>query len=416
MTETSTQIPVFQRLLGLFTILLLIATWGLWSSPASAANPQIPWLSVLCPVPSWVDLVLLSGVILASSLLMIDRTKSPRRWLAQAAYFVCFSGLVLFDQHRLQPWTLQFLLIGAVLTLSPNQIGLRCCRWIVVTVYIYSAISKFDDAFLTGHGQLLLDGLLKPFSIDHAFWPERTRQLIVAMFPIGELATALLLISRRLRRWGVASSCLMHITLLLTLGPLGLDHENGVLLWNLFFIFQNILLFWNGPESRQEPSVLRATDRLTYTLTGIMFVLPILENWGMYDHWPAWAVYSPRPERVRILVDEKATKRFPQNLQSLCGSPTPLDDRVPLLLDRWAFQTRHCPIYPQLRYRLALASALLVDHAANEEVTIKIGFTPDRWTGKRKSTTLTDKAAMDLYLKNFRVNITPRTFAVRRNR
>ncbi len=412
MTENSTLIAVIQRLFGLFTFFLLASTWEMWFLPASPANPQIPWLSVLCAVPSWVDLVLLGGLGLSSLLLVVERNQSRRRWYAQASYFACLSMLVLFDQHRLQPWALQFLLVAGVLAISPDRVGLRCCRWIVISIYAYSAISKFDSAFLTGHGQFLLDGLLKPFAIENEFWSENTRQLIVSLFPIGELFTAMLLLSHRFRRLGVILSCLMHITLLITLGPLGLDHEKGVLLWNVYFIFQNVFLFWNTTPSMVEPVELRVTNRWAYALTGLMLVLPMFENWGWYDHWPAWAVYSPRPERVRVLVDQNAVEQFPKDLQNLCGQPAPFEDRVPILLDRWAFQTRHCPIYPQLRYRLALASALLDAHVSSEEISIEVGLTPNRMTGERKTITLSDKTVIDEFLLNYRVNTSPRKFTV----
>ncbi len=403
---------VIQRLIGLFTILLLTSTWGMWCLPASSSNPQIPWFSLLCAVPAWVDLALLAGLGLSSFLLIGERSQSRRRWYVQAIYLFCFIGLVLLDQHRLQPWALQFLLVATVLSISPDRVGLKCCRWIVVSIYVYSAVSKFDYAFLTGHGQLLLNGLLKPFSIDNSFWSERTCLVIVSLFPIGEFITALLLLSHRFYRLGVISSCVMHVTLLITLGPLGLDHENGVLLWNVYFIFQNVILFWNTASPSMEPVELRATNRLAYLLTGLMLVLPILENWGWYDHWPAWAVYSPRPERVRVLVDQNAVDRFPKHLQSLCGQPAPFEERVPILLDRWAFQTRHCPIYPQLRYRLALASALLDAQMANNEIAVEIGLTPNRMTGERETITLTDKVAVDEFLLNYQVNTSSRKISV----
>ena len=53
------------------------------------------------------------------------------------------------------------------------------------------------------------------------------------MFPLGELAVAVLLLHRRTWTWGLAGSIAMHGLLLLALGPWGLGHRPAVLVWNV---------------------------------------------------------------------------------------------------------------------------------------------------------------------------------------
>lgn len=394
----------YQRLLGLSTLLLMGATRNLWLPGSPETDPQIPWFSALCSVPTWLDYGLFAAVLLASLGLLTCRLESPFRFRAQWIYTISLAILVAFDQHRLQPWTLQFLIVGFIFCLSPDRIGLTCCRWIVVSIYLFSAISKFDITFFQSHGQLLLDGLVHALPIDARFWSDALRQKIAISFPIAEFLIAVLMINVTTRQIGTAASWGMHGCLLLAVGPLGLNHENGVLLWNLFFVVQNFLLFWIESEETVSSSIPVLRRQAAVLLTAIFFFLPALENWGYYDHWPAWAVYSPRPEKVEIECSYTDLESLPATLRPLLSPPGPLQTRGKFSLDQWSFSSRNCPVYPQLRYRLALAHALLDGHIKDDNLSIHIALSPNRLTGDRVEYTLTEMQELETALQNFRIN------------
>ncbi|QDT33004.1 MauE/DoxX family redox-associated membrane protein [Thalassoglobus polymorphus] len=388
-----------------FTLLLLLVTHSLWMQLNSTASPQIPWFEFLCQFPQTIERGFLAALVLAAILLIFSASESLTRRVIRVVYFVSFTGLVLLDQHRLQPWTLQLLLFSIVLSLAPRRDGLSCCRALVIILYAYSAISKIDLAFLDGQGQLLLDGLLKPFGVDNEMWSRQTKRALAASFPVGELLVACLLVPQRTRGIGLVGATLMHLMILVALGPWGLNHENGVLIWNVYFLFQNFILFRKPSEAAEsDPSPRKASSWIAIGVTGLFAILPSLENWGWYDHWPAWAVYSARPERVEVLVDESIVASLSPSLQSLCGRPAPLDVRVPIVLDRWSFQTRDCPIYPQARYRVALANALLRKQVDSQSITIEISSTPNRFTGKREKHVFHGWKEIDQLRKNYRLN------------
>lgn len=394
---------MIQRLLGCFTLLLLVVTHALWGSPPTVDNPQIPWFAWGIDAPFGVDICsvfLLSTASLGLCLFSM-RNRTTRAFFL--IYTISFSILILLDQHRLQPWVLQFLLMTIVLGLSKHHLGMKCCRWIVLTIYFYSALSKLDTSFYESHGQLLLDGLLKAVHIDGSFWSDNFRNLLAMLFPLGELLIVSLLLFRRTCRCGVVFSWVMHSAIILAVGPLGLNHEFGVLLWNVYFILQNYILFWAHQDKREEeatlpPSRIQIGNRLAVSLTILFAVLPVLENWGWYDHWPAWAVYSSRSESVVILVDQEAAEEFPNFLKELCGRPILFEEKVPVSLDRWSFEKRNCPIYPQMRYRLALAKALIQEWTSEDEIEFKIESTPQRWTGERETITLVGWSELERYL------------------
>ncbi|WP_437226643.1 hypothetical protein SH661x_004693 [Planctomicrobium sp. SH661] len=375
-----------QRVVAFFTAALMLSTWPLWSS-ASSGLVQIPWFSVLCSVPGWVDIIALAAVVVGLVTMLWGLRTPHQQRLSLACFLSGLMILVLLDQHRLQPWVCMDLLFAGLFLISPNLKGINCWKLIVASIYLWSAVSKFDASFMTSHGQLLLNGMLNPLGVPLDFWSPRSKWLLVATFPTGEFIVGLLLLSRRARRYGLPLSILMHLLLLWTLG-VGLRHEWGVLIWNMYFIVQNLVLFWPDckrtvvePESEQEKSTRHSPLAIGFTAIAVFY--PGLEVIGDCDHWPAWAVYSSRPEQVDILIDEEAANQLPEDLRKLLGTPAPLDDRIPLSLDAWSFTRSYCPVYPQERYRIALALALLENSLPDEALTVEIRSTPDRWSGKR---------------------------------
>jgi hypothetical protein len=382
-----------RRIVGGFALLLVIATWALWWEPASADNPRIPWFGWLCQVPAWVDRAAVVALV-AGLLLMTVGPARTRFWqrLPLGISFAGWSVLLLLDQHRVQPWAWQFVLFDILFLLAWNANGLRFWRWIICSIYVYSAISKFDAAFLSSHGQLLLQGMLEPLGISMAFWSPGARAITALLFPIGELLTAVLLLIPRARFLGLCASVAMHLSLVWTLG-ISLGHEWGVILWNLFFLVQNTWIFgiWSGREANPANGASpRPARKERGAFPFLIFVLcyPALEPVELWDHWPAWAVYCSRPAQLRVLIAPEAAEGLPGSMQGLLGLPAPLEDRLPLRLERWAFQTRNCPLYPQLRYRLALARELLAGHVEDGSVIFEIAMSPNRWTGARHQVTL----------------------------
>lgn len=446
MEQSTSPVVHLQRLLGAFTLLLVGVSWPLWLPPKELIGPQIPWFGWLCDTPAWVDLVGLTLLCVSSCGLLIGRPSGQFRSIVPAVYWASLVCLLMLDQHRLQPWAWQYFLLASLLLISPDAPGLRCCQWVVMSIYFHSALSKFDLAFFDVHGQMLLDGLTTALHLDTEFWTPNTRRWIAAGFPAGEFVVAVLLLFKTTRRLGLYCSWGMHLALFATLGPWGLNHEWGVLIWNIFFLLQNGILFGRNANCDFEtptklPGVQPADDarsetlptelhtsvtphdrstlsqrsmlaimrtRFIYTFTTLVAMAPFLENFGLYDHWPAWAVYSPRPEQVTIQLDEMAAAQLPESVAQFLGSPQPLTSQRPWSLDRWSFETRNCPVYPQLRYRLAAIEAILRPLIPSQPVEIQIRLSPDRLSAEREVLELSNWDELDAFQERFWINSEPR--------
>lgn len=387
-THESVTVRRLRRIMAGSTALLVGATWPLWKP--GGEFPRIPWFSWAVGWPpqlDWVFLVAL-GTLLVWQFLP---RSSGFRWGTRCQCVLLCGALMLLptDQHRLQPWVWQMTVMAIVIGLSSYELWtIRCLRGITVSIYFWSAVSKLDWAFLFGRGQWLLEGLASAARLSPDLWSENSRLVLAAMFPVGELFVAAALLWPRLRRGGLSAAILMHALLLLALGPFGHQQLPGVLIWNGYFIFQNILLFGrraslDGAES--EGRGIRQTEirtQIACAFTAVVVLLPALSPWGYWDHWPSWAVYAERPAVVQMAVKEADVPRLPPSLQPFVGPPEPLSDWRPVNLDAWSFDVCRCPMYPQKRYRLAVIAALAVDLRTPPRIIIH--GPPDRWTGKRE--------------------------------
>ncbi|WP_437187705.1 hypothetical protein SH668x_001111 [Planctomicrobium sp. SH668] len=369
---------------------------------------QIPWLQVLCRAPLWLDNITL-GVMVAGAISLVVAGSTglwPRVGLW--CYTIGLAVLVLMDQHRLQPWACQYLLFGVLFLVTPK--GGRICywRWIILSIYFWSAVSKVDLAFLKTQGQLLLNGIGTPLGIDLVLMSEKTRLLLAAMMPASEFLIVLLLLVQKTRIWGLLLSLVMHSLLIFGLA-VGLKHEWSVVIWNLYFIVQNLIVFWSSrPIAKSDAKIADRRDSAALFLSVVFVSYPGLELVGCCDHWPAWCVYSSRQENVRVMIDEEAAASLPEHLQRYLGKPGPLEERVPFNLEAWSFSIRSCPIYPQGRYRLALILGLLGEYLHEESLSVEIRNVPNRWTGHRVVVELHGMGAIRQYCDDFVLNTVAR--------
>jgi hypothetical protein len=203
----------------------------------------------------------------------------------------------------------------------------------------------------------------------------------------------------------------MHVILLLTLGPWGLGHKPGVLIWNLYFIAQNVLLFRRTSAAEPTAQVGGVAQYRSFAATivvALAAIMPLLDSTGWWDHWPSWAVYSSRPATVTMLVREARLDDLPPTLRTCVGPPEPLTEWHPVSIDAWSFELLQCPVYPQERYRLAVIAAIAGEAGLGDDVRVRVESSPERWTGVRTTLELTGLAEIHSRSSAFRLNTRPR--------
>ena len=390
---------------------LVLATFKVWL-PSLGFNdefPQVPLLSSLAGVPDVVDLVALIGFL--GGWLLVGF--SSRKLLGTSCAILFGAVLVGLNQHRLQPWCYQLLIFAVLLALRDSQLSLRLLRGFVVSIYLYSALSKLDFEFLHTVGQQFLSVPLSALGTTSPEDPSAAGRMAMTLaIPTSEFVVGVGLIFKPTRRWAGFAACVLHFGLLYVLGPLGLNHSWGVLLWNVHFFGVVYLLFIQAPQMaasegknpdgaeesakqihEHEPLVQLMSRPACWLLLPVL-ILPAVERLGYWDHWPSWALYAPHSSRVEVEVASTAVDRLPGSLQQLIREQYSGDSlesalwvRVPL--SKWSITELGVPIYPQDRFQAGVADYLAQIVDSPFEIRAHVLGIASRITGKRKSKTWT---------------------------
>lgn len=384
----------FPALYACGMLLLLCLTFPIWLP--SSAFPQVPWFAWMALRPVWLDLAAGSGLLFT---LLAVLAAAPGSWRLRCSFLgvaLCWLILLAGDQLRFQPWAYQGVLIALLWALLPAATAARWLRRLTISIYLYSAWSKLDATFLETMGPYFLNGL----AISFGWKPPADWGGLPWIFPLGELFVAVLLCFPRLRIYSLTLATLLHVGLLWTLGPFGLNHHLGVLAWNLFLIVQNLLLF--GPAEQHDdqaavPSGFQGfLHRVVAVGMALVFALPIFEPWGGCDIWPAWGLYAPRNQYLEVVIhkDDVAELppewQIPQGLQPLPQQPNWLR----LRLDRLSLHLLAAPIYPQHRYQLGVIEGLAAEHPLPHGWHVTVYGTANRFSGTRNSEVLKEYPAI----------------------
>ncbi|WP_044302892.1 MauE/DoxX family redox-associated membrane protein [Rhodopirellula sallentina] len=395
--------------------LLLGVSYRLWLPGAwtqSEFYPAVP----LFGVPSWLGtfvtvslmplLMVGCGVVFFSG-----RNGMLRRtgWLAIAVMLLL--GFAT-DQHRLQPWAYQSFLYACLFVLLPSSLWLTALRVLMISVYLYSSIGKFDFQFLHTVGQDFLGTVTRWTPVDISQWDHRTRLIAAGGFPAVELLLAILLVFPRTRRGGGVLAITMHFGLIVILSPWGMHHSLGVLCWNAVLAGQAYLLFVM-PEHAKPDEVHGTTQRdesmagrsvrvmLASVIVLAAVVLPLTERRGRYDqanwrwdHWLSWALYSPHNSRVSVEVHRRVIAEMPLGLRDALRDGDDQDAWREFDLGALSLQARGVPVLPQARYQLKLAIAIAEQQGWSHEIRGVLRSCSDRWDGTREEEWMNQLDAM----------------------
>ena len=404
---------------------LIWVTWRLWIG--APVFPQVPLVSWFIGWPNWCDWAV-SGLMVVSLISTFgtgERIHDNRP--ASLTFSLSFLLVVLLNQHRLQPWAYEFCVLLLVMAFLPPPKAVPCLRLFVASIYLHSGLSKLDVTFLTTHGEVFISVLTDAIGWDLSSAPVGVRRALVAMLPLGEILVAVGLLAPKTRRAAKWISVLMHLMLLWILGPWGLGHQPGVLIWNVYFIVQNLILFHSNPNAPSEmltgSSEVASSRRMQilggYALVAVVVLLPFLEPFGWYDHWPSWAVYASRPERVRVYVSENRVQDLPVELQKFVTEDDPPADAVErffagksalkrLRIDQWSLEVLKAPIYPEDRFQVGVALALAEKYDLGDDLRVEIDGPANRFTGERSKTILNGEEEIREACDRFFFNAYPR--------
>ena len=242
------------------------------------------------------------------------RIETPLLWLA----LLSAVSLAALNQHRLQPWHWLFVLIVAQVVMLKEAECRRLNFLTIASVYIFAGLSRLGFHAADGMARQILSLLLNTIGLEEILRNENAVYWLCVGMTLSEAAIGCLLLNQTTRRTGFILSIAMHIFLLLVLGPFGLKHHVGVQVWNLFFVIAVPILFARRHEPQQSNPITQVSWR-ERSFAAFVILFPLSGLFGMADNWLSWQVYSPRPEVVRVFVNNSAVEGLPEPLKKFLG-------------------------------------------------------------------------------------------------
>ena len=344
--------------LGLISAFLL--SCKLWLS--SRFYPLTPILADLPRLPFPLDY----GIFLFSIALLAAIVLKRRPQKLIFAFISCALVLTALDQSRWQPWFYQYSFMLAALGLyswdyrdnKKNAAALNTCRLLVASVYLYSGLQKANQAFVVDLFPWLIDPIAKLLPA-HLYLPLAMLGFLVPFFEIG---VGVGLLTQTYRNKAVVLAVLLHLFILLLLGPFGHNWNSVVWPWNVVMALSVVLLFWKSEQLSFKDIVLTKNSWLHRLVLVLFGILPLLSFVNLWDAYLSSALYSGNIRSAVLYVNESVVDKLPAEVRRYATKTA--DNKSIVNIDQWSFGELNVPSYPETRIYKNIAK-YICRYAAN---------------------------------------------------
>ncbi|WP_415325573.1 hypothetical protein [Chryseobacterium sp. MMS23-Vi53] len=289
------------KIIAFFWLLTKIWSYKTWIT--ERIYPIIPPIEVLKNVPAFFHQFLFGFSLLALLAILCFKIN---RWLLIALFFTEIISCAL-DTVRWQPWEymyLCFLLITIINFSKPKNI-LLLSHIFLVSIYLFSGLHKFSRDFLSviWLNMFLTDflGLSMEFILKYKLF------FIGLLIPIIEVTLAILLLVSKSKKKISYLLILMHLSILIFIGPFGLKYNSVVWPWNLTMIFILLIVYSRPVETLDKKIIIPNFYWLI-----LWVVMPVFSLFGSWYQYFSFNLYSGKGDQMYICVspDEKELKPF----------------------------------------------------------------------------------------------------------
>jgi hypothetical protein len=290
---------LFRWLIVACQAITFYVTYPLWQMRESP--PLLPALSFL---PSF-DM----GAMLIASVIAI--VIFPRAGLIVHTILLLYA--MLTDQTRIQPEfvSLLFLLWGTL----PSHGAQTLARAHLIALWTWAGINKLlSPAFISSTGP----GLMRPLGGD--ILPPEIIQLGGYIIAFSELSIGLLAIFPRTRKLAAVLAFGLHIGILGTLSPIGMNWNSAVWAWNFGLAFAGFALLWDWKTPLF--ATLRQSRAAVAIAALVVLVSPLGFYFGVVDAYLAHNLYSSN------VPNASAPGSNPSMTWNILNVPMPPEHRI----------------------------------------------------------------------------------------
>ena len=368
---TGLQLNIFQRLklikisVAIGLLFSMLCSYNLWAGQR--------WFPV-CPVfkgfsisPPYDYILLGLEIILIFFLVTVSK---PR--------FVIFLILVLnlvyvlLDQNRLQPWFFiynSFLVVLLFYNWRIDNINNYNSFFIILqlcfgAVYVYSGLQKFNPGFIND----TYPWFIKPLA---NFVSERQMTMLYKtgyVIPLMEIFIGFGLLVKPLRFIAIPLVILLHVIILILMGPFGNNYNSVVWPWNLMMIVLAMLLF-SGKTNERFFSVSHLFKQpVFYLVIALFWILPAFNLVGKWETYLSFSLYSGNNNNAKILMCDDAYNRLPFYVRHYVHYQ---GGQYLLYPKEWCLYELKTPLYPEKRvFENVYNYVQVISHSTEQDVKL----------------------------------------------
>lgn len=359
--------------LGLIKIVTLI---GLMASVLCSLNlwagqrwfPKVPLFDFLPGIIAPYDYMNLFVLLALIVLAFFYRAKLPTLLVILFSVYLCME-----DQNRLQPWFFNYILILVIYLFYKKRVDdpnnytsiFISVQLLVAFVYIFSGIQKFNSAFVE-------DSFLWIIAPLNNILSDRQIVLISKLgyaIPYIEIFIGVGLLFRQLRFIAIPMVILMHIFILLMLGPFGRSYNYVIWPWNIIMIALNLLLFANVKQERFFDVSILFKSFSFYLVITLMLIFPIFSLNNKYDSYLSSSLYSANTHNGKLILSDNAYEKLPLYIKHFV---TPDSNNNVLNFKYWAITELNVPCVPEYRvFKNVQEYIINITGAGSDEVILE---------------------------------------------
>lgn len=343
------QLNIFSRLklirlvVAVGMLVSILTSWNLWAGQRWL--PTCPLIPDLFLAPPY-DYILLAAQI--GLLLVLLFTSKVRLVLFLILLLNCY--MVILDQNRLQPWFFIYNAIFMVLFFYDwriDNVNKYYSYFIILqilfsAVYVYSGLQKFNGNFINETFPWFikpLDGLLSA----------RQLQAISKagyIVPIMEISIGLFILVKPLRFIAIPMMIIMHLVIIVVMGPTGRNYNSVIWPWNLIMIVIGLLLFSGKTTERYFSIAHLFSVPVFYMIVALFWIMPAANLFNKWDAYLSFSLYSGNTNDAKIELTEAAYNKLPLYVRHYAIT---VNNQYVLYPKWWCMNELNVPLYPEKR-------------------------------------------------------------------
>jgi hypothetical protein len=327
-----------RKTITVFFLAGILMSFRLWT--ADRVFPLLPVSDVFLFVRYPFDYIL-AFLLIGGLCLGFFFEKKSITWITLAILML----LLLQDQNRLQAWVYLyalFLALFALLQKNNRETILLCARIIIIGIYIWTGIHKFNPAFIDVTWNSILHEFLKIRNESFPVNPMPFGYIV----PLVEITSGLMLCFPKTRNAGVWMIITTHLFILVYLSPLGINTNSVVYPWNIAMMALVFVLFY---RTKDKLEFFQKSSAGVYATMIVAWLLPLLNFFGLWDHYLSFSYYSSKQSMYYVAVADEELNKLDPSLKSYFIPSKRLTGGVVIDVNKWSLGELNVPFYPEKR-------------------------------------------------------------------